>query len=184
MTKLKAKKWVDPQDVEITDPRLKAFIESEIEGETAEEQDIALQALIEQLWLEKNGLTDAMPVVKLAALAQMRRGQQTLESDEPDQQIPLKMLRKLGARQYGASAHLAEENIKYRDGIRQDDKDKRGAAGRDTRIQNAEARKIAIINDYKNNKALLYLKKEYSYKPLAERHGVGYTTVREYLIGV
>lgn len=181
MSKLQAKKWIDPQDVEITDARHKAFIDSEVACETAEDQDAALHAAIEQWWLQEKGLTGAPPSEQQDALEQMRKGLQTLESDEPDQQVPLKMLKKLIAEKYGASAHLAEANIKYRDGIRQDNKDKLGAAGRDTRSRNAEARKRAIIEDYKKGN---FTKKELSYKPLAKKHGVGWTTVRGYLNGM
>lgn len=181
MSESQAKKWIDPQDVEITDARHKAFIDGEVAGETAEDQDVALQAAIEHWWLQEKGLTDAPPSEQQDALAQMRIGLQTLESDNPDQQIPLKMLKKLIAEQYGASSHLAEANIRYRDGIRQDNKAKLGAAGRNTRSRNAEARKRAIIEDYKKG---TFAKKEFAYKPLADTHGVGWTTVRDYLIDV
>lgn len=181
MSESRAKKWIDPQDVEITDARHKAFIDGEVAGETAEDQDVALQAAIEQWWLQEKGLTDAPPSEQQDALAQMRTGLQTLESDKPDQQIPLKVLKKLIAGQHGASAHLVEANIKYRDGIRQDNKDKLGAAGRNTRSRNAETRKRAIIEDYKKGN---FTKKEFSYEPLAKKYGVGWTTVRGYLNGV
>lgn len=181
MRKSRANKWTDPQDVEITDARHKAFIDSEVTGETAENQDAALHAAIEQWWLQEKGLIDAPPSEQQDALAQMRTELQTLESDSPDQQIPLKMLKDLNAEKYGASANLAEANIKYRDGIRQDDKDKLGAAGREIRSRNAEARKRAIIDDYKKGN---FTKKEFSYEPLAKKHDVGWTTVRDYLIGV
>jgi hypothetical protein len=183
MRKSQAKKWIDPQDVEITDARHKAFIDAEVAGETAEDQNRALQAAIEQWWLQEKGLTDATTNEQQDALVQMRTGLQTLESDIPDQQVPLKMLKKLIAEQYGASAHLAEANIKYRDGIRQDNKDKLGAAGRESRSRNAEARKCAIIADYKKNKGV-FTKKEFAYRHYANNYNIGWTTVREYLTGV
>ncbi len=183
MSKSQAKKWIDPQDVKITDARHKAFIDGEVPGETAEEQDVALQVAIEQWWLQEKGLTNAPPFEQQDALAQMRTGLQTLESDNPDQQIPIKMLKKLITDQYGASAHLAEANIKYRDGIRQDNKDKIGKAGRDTRNRKAEARKSEIIDDYKKNKGI-FTKKEFAYSHYAKIYNIGWTTVREYLTGV
>ena len=93
------------------------------------------------------------------------------------------MLKKLISEQYGASAHLAEANIKYRDEIRQDGKDKLGAAGRDTRIRNAETRKSAIIDDYLKIKSQ-FTKKDQAYSYYAKLYGIGETTVRDYLIGV
>jgi|GEM_PF-2127704 len=186
MTKLQKKKWIDPQNIKITDARLKVFIDGEIKDETAQQQDQALQAFIEQLWLEKKGLISATRVEKLEALKQMRIAQQTLESDEPDQQTPLRMLKKLGAKQYGASAHLAEENIKYRDGIRQENKDQLGAAGRGTRIRNIELRKQAIVKCYQKLKALNPRTKKTKslYEEISKKYNVGWSTVKEYLLGV
>jgi hypothetical protein len=183
MIKPKVKKWIDPQDVEITGPLHKAFIAAEVAGETEADKGKAAQALIEQIWLNRQGLENASPPEKQKAIDALHKNQRAFDPDDFNLAGARKAINKLGAGDYTGAVQAAQNSMEHTGAIRQDTKDKLGAAGRNTRIRNAEARKQLIIEDYKKNRDL-YGKKEFADKPLAKKYGVGRTTVRAYLKGI
>ena len=118
MIKAKSKKWVDPQDVEITDPRLKAFECGGVDGETEEDQGKALLSLIEELWLEKKGFTSATYSEKQAAIKDLHEMMRDFDSDDPDLCGGVrKAINKLGNKKYADSVHAAESSIDHRNKV-------------------------------------------------------------------
>ena len=183
MTSKNNKKWVDPQDVEIVEPLHKAFIAAEVAGETEEDQGNAVQDLLDQQWLTHQGLENAPPTEKQWALDELHKNQRELDPDDLGLAGARKIMNKLGTGDYAGAVQAAQNSMEHTGAIRQDTKDKLGAAGRDTRSRNAEARKQLIIEHYKKNRNL-YGKKDFAHKPLAKKYGVGWTTVRGYLKGI
>jgi hypothetical protein len=183
MIKPKVKKWIDPQDVEITGPLHKAFIAAEVAGETEADKGKAVQALIEQIWLNRQGLENASPPEKQKAIDALHKNQRAFDPDDFNLAGARKAINKLGAGDHTGAVQAAQNSMEHRGAIRQDTKDKLGAAGRDTRSRNAETRKQLIIEDYRKNKGQ-FPKKALAYTYYAELYGIGYSTVRGYLIGV
>ncbi len=179
----KAKKWIDPQDVEITDLMHKAYVAAEVAGETQAEQGKAVQSLLEQLWLSKQGLTNSPLADQQRALDELHKNQRQFDPDDVSLAGARKILNKLGVGDHDGAVHAAQASIEHREAIRQDTKAKVGAAGRNTRIKNTSNRKSEIIEDYLKNKSQ-FRKKDQAYQHYAELHGIGWTTVRGYLTGV
>lgn len=179
----KAKKWIDPQDVDITDPLHKAYIAAELAGETEADQGKAVQVLADQLLLRQLGLANASPVEKQRVLDELHEKQRQFDHDDPHLAGARKIINKLGAGDNAGAVHAAQASIEHREAIRQDTKAKLGEAGRNTRIKNTSIRKSAIIKDYQNNKSQ-FTKKDQAYQHYANLYDIGCTTVREYLIGV
>jgi len=179
----KAKKWIDPQDVEITDPVHKAFITGVVSGETEADQGKAFQTLVDQLWLKEQNLTNASSAQKQLALDQLHEKQRQFDPDDLNLVGARKAINKLGAGDNAGAVKAAQASIELREAIRQDTKTKLGAAGRNTRSKNAAAIKSEIIEDYREKKSQ-FPKKSQAYRHYAELYKIGYTTVRDYLIGV
>lgn len=179
----KAKKWVDPQDVEITDTMHKAFIADAAIGETALDQGKAVQELVNKLLLRRLGLENASPAEKQRALDELHGKQRQFDPDDLNLAGARKAINKLGEGDNAGAVQAAKASIEHREAIRQDTKDKLGAAGRNTRIKNTSSRKSAIIKDYLNNKSQ-FTKKDQAYQHYANLYGIGWTTVRDYLNGV
>ena len=116
----KAKKWIDPQDVEITDLMHKAYVAAEVAGETQAEQGKAVQALLEQLWLSKQGLTNSPLADKQRALDDLRKRQRQFDPDDVNLAGARKAINKLGVGDYAGAVHTAQENIELRDSIYND----------------------------------------------------------------
>ncbi len=179
----KAKKWVDPQDIEITDPLHKAYIAAEVTGETEADQGKAVQELADQLLLRRLSLENASPAEKQRALDEFHKKQRLFDPDDLNLAGARKAINKLGEGDNAGAAQAAEASIEHREAIRQDTKDKLGAAGRNTRIKNTSSRKSAIIKDYLRNKSQ-FTKKDQAYQHYANLYGIGWTTVRDYLNGL
>jgi hypothetical protein len=176
----KAKKWIDPQDVEITDPMHKAFITDAVAGETEAGQGKAFQALVDQLWLREQNLTNAPSAQKQRALNELHKKQRQFDPDDLNLAGARKAINKLGAGDNAGAVLAAQASIEHREAIRQDTKTKLGAAGRNTRSKNAEATKRAIIQEFLKSR----IPKKQAYHHYAKLYGIGWTTVRDYLIGV
>jgi len=179
----KAKKWIDPQDVEITDPMHKAFIAAEVAGETEADQGKAVQVLADQLLLSRLGLANASPIERQRVLDELHKKQREFDPDNVSLAGTRKIVNKLGAGDHAGAVRAAQDNIEHREAIRKDTKDKVGAAGRNTRIAKAAAKKNAIIKDYLKNKSQ-FTKKNQAYHHYAELYNISWTTVRDYLIGL
>jgi hypothetical protein len=180
MSKDKSKKWVDPQDVEITDPLHKSFVDHAASGEADEDKARAAQALIDRLLLMQRGFVNASPTEKQQALDELREKQRQFDPDDPNLAGARKIINKLGAGDYAGAVQAAKANIEHREAIRQETKAKLGEAGRNTRSKNAQATKSAIIKDYLKSD----MPKKQAYHHYAELYGIGWTTVRGYLMGV
>lgn len=179
----KAKKWIDPQEVEITNLMHKAYVAAEVTGETQSEQGKAIQALLEQLWLIKQGLTNSPLADKQWALDELHKNQRQFDPDDVSLAGARKAINKLAAGDYSGAVHTAQASIEHRETIRQDTKAKVGAAGRNTRIKNTSTRRSEIIEDYLKNKSQ-FRKKDQAYQHYADLYDIGWTTVRSYLNGL
>jgi hypothetical protein len=120
MSKPKAKKWIDPQDVQLTDPMHKAFIAAEVAGETEADQGKAAQELVNQLLLRKLGLENASPTEKQRALDDLHKKQRLFDPDDLNLAGARKAINKLSAGEFAGAVRAAEASIEQRDSIYND----------------------------------------------------------------
>lgn len=116
----KAKKWIDPQDIEITDPRHKAYIAAEVAGETEADQGKAVQELADQLLLRRLSLENASPVEKQRALDEFHKKQRQFDPDDLNLAGARKAINKLGEGDSAGAVQAVQASIDQRDSIYND----------------------------------------------------------------
>jgi hypothetical protein len=114
---LNTKKWVDPQDITVTDPAQKNFITKGNDNETQEEQGQAVQALIEEQWLIKNGLINATAKQKHLAIAELHQRQRAFNPDDPALWGAARIANKLVAGDFSGAVIAAEAGLVHRQNI-------------------------------------------------------------------
>lgn len=140
---------IDPQDIELTNPEMKAFSEGGMPGETGEEQGKAVQKLIERLWLEHHGLAGASDTEKLKAIMDLHRLQLDGDSDDPRLFVPQKILRRLAQGKHERAVQVAEDSINQRQAIGRNAISKQSSQNRNKDNWNPCDADKAIINIFK-----------------------------------